>query len=223
MRLQTPAISAGVNRVMTDDSPKTTSAGLVAKIKLVLAKRQANRAFEEFQRDYGNQSEYRTRTLYAESVLVPVDKIVDDPKFTNIRLTVDSSKIADLQTSVDLEGLRTPVTVIEAASPGYYHVRAGFRRLQVVRNLGWAQVPAIVLPADTPESEEYWANILEEHQPREALRLRGWPGRQAHARQIWRLGGELRQEVRPLPRVRAPAPLVRRPTPTRSPALVAQG
>ena len=144
-----------------DNSPKTTSAGIVAKIKLALAKRQASRAFDEFQRDYGNQSEYRTRALYAESVLVPVDKIVDDPKFANFRLSADSSKIADLQTSIDLEGLRTPITVIEAASPGYYHARAGFRRLRAVRNLGWAEIPAIVLPADTPESEEYWANILE--------------------------------------------------------------
>jgi ParB/RepB/Spo0J family partition protein len=136
-------------------------ARIVARTRLVIAKKRAQETFDEYIEENGNQAEFRTSSLYAKSDLVTVEKILDDPKFTNFRRNVDPAKISDLQTSIDLEGLRTPLTLIKAATPGYYHVRAGFRRLRAVRNLGWIEVPAIVLPADTPEREEYWANIIE--------------------------------------------------------------
>jgi ParB-like chromosome segregation protein Spo0J len=40
-------------------------------------------------------------------------------------------------------------------------VRAGFRRTLAVRNLGWHDIPATILPSDMPPSEEHWINIIE--------------------------------------------------------------
>ena len=143
------------------DPELSHGARIVARARLVLAKKRAQETFDEYVEENGPQAEFQTSALYARSNLVTVDRILDDPKFTNFRRSVDPTQISNLQTSVDLEGLRAPLILIAAAVPGYFHVRAGFRRLQVVRNLGWAEVPAIVLPADTPESGEYWANIIE--------------------------------------------------------------
>ena len=139
----------------------STHKKLVARARLRLAKNKATLAFEQFQKDEGPQAEYQTRTFYSQSELVEVAKISEDPRFQNFRTSVDLARLSDLQTSIDLEGLRSPIVVIESMPPGHYYIRAGFRRLQAIRNLNWEQVPAIVLPADTPESEEYWANILE--------------------------------------------------------------
>lgn len=134
---------------------------LLARAKLTLAKRRAATTFEKFQREAGPQAEYQTRALYARSEPVEVDKILEDPNFTNFRTCLDPATLTDLETSISLNGLRVPIVVVEAASPGYYHVRAGFRRTSAVRHLGWKTIPAVVLPADTPESEEYWTNIIE--------------------------------------------------------------
>jgi ParB/RepB/Spo0J family partition protein len=134
---------------------------IVARSKLVLAKRRAASAFERFQRETGPQAEYQTNALYARSRPIDVDKIVDDPDFSNFRTYIDPSTLADLETNIELNGLRVPIVVVEAASPGYFHVRAGFRRTSAVRHLGWKMIPAVVLPSDTPESEEYWTNIVE--------------------------------------------------------------
>jgi ParB/RepB/Spo0J family partition protein len=134
---------------------------LAARGRLALAKKQSEATFEHFQKEFGPQAEHHTASLYSETSLVPLDKIIEDPKFQNFRQKIDPVKLADLQTSIELDGLRVPVTVIQAAAPGFFHVRAGFRRTQAVRNLGWEKIPAIVLPADMPRSEEYWVNILE--------------------------------------------------------------
>jgi ParB/RepB/Spo0J family partition protein len=143
-----------------DDQP-TVIGRVTARARLVLAKRQSELTFRQFQEENGPQAELHTHHLYSETFPVPLAKIVEDPTFRNFRLRIDPVKLADLQTSIELEGLRVPVTVIQAAVPGYYHVRAGFRRTAAVRNLGWREIPAIVLPADMPRSEECWVNILE--------------------------------------------------------------
>ena len=134
---------------------------IIARSRLALAKRESEEAYERFQRAAGPQAEHTTKNLYAESRMIPVDRIIDDPEFKNFRQRIDPVKLADLQTSIELDGLRIPITVIEAQAPGYFHTRAGFRRTAAVRNLGWTEIPAIVLPADMPRSEEYWVNILE--------------------------------------------------------------
>jgi len=136
------------------------SSRLVARAKLTLAKRQAETVFDKW-KESGPHAELHTQYLYGQSELIEVARILDDKTFTNFRTSVDPTKLAELQTSIDLEGLRTPITVVESLPPGHYYVRAGFRRTQAVRNLGWEKIPAVVLPADTPRSEEYWTNILE--------------------------------------------------------------
>lgn len=145
-----------------DDAPQpSASSTIVSRVRLVLAKKRAELAFEKFQHHSGPQAEYQTQELYGQSTLIEVAKIVDDPNFVNIRATIDPVKLIDLATSIDLEGLRSPIVVVETMPTGRYHVRAGFRRTLAVRRLSWTLIPAHVLPFDTPESEEYWANILE--------------------------------------------------------------
>lgn len=140
-----------------EDSP---SARLVARARLALAKRQSESVFERW-RQAGPQAEQHTKNLYSTSELIEVGRIVEDKDFVNFRANIDPIRLAELQTSIELEGLRTPITVACTMPPGRYYVRAGFRRIAAVRNLGWKEIPAIVLPADTPKSEEYWTNIIE--------------------------------------------------------------
>ena len=141
-------------------SGESVIARLVAKAKLTVAKHQSDVVFKQWQED-GPHAELHTKVLYSQSVLIRVGAILDDKSFLNFRTTIDPVKLAELQTSIELEGLRTPIIVVATMPPGHYYVRAGFRRTLAVRNLGWEEIPAVVLPADTPRSEEYWTNILE--------------------------------------------------------------
>jgi ParB/RepB/Spo0J family partition protein len=146
---------------MPQDPPsESTSSRLVAGARLALAKRQAENIFKKW-KQAGPQAEAHTKALYSSSELIEVERIVDDKTFINFRTSIDPIKLGELQTSIELEGLRTPITVVETMPPGHYHVRAGFRRTIAVRNLGWKEIPAVVLPSDTPKSEEYWTNIIE--------------------------------------------------------------
>lgn len=133
---------------------------LVARAKVHLAKRQAQQVYDKFVEQSGPQGEYHSK-LYATTELIAVAAILDDPEFTNFRRSMDPQKLAELQESIQLEGLKVPIVVVQSPIQGYYHVRAGFRRITAIKNLTWDSVPAIVLPSDTPESEEYWINIIE--------------------------------------------------------------
>ena len=150
---------------MVDESPPPPKVSmttvLASRAKLALAKRRAQVAFDAFERENGPQAEYHTKALYGSSELIDVRLIIDDPTFTNFRQVVDEDKLAELRTSIELSGLRNPIVVVLSMPPGNYHVRAGFRRVAAVKKLGWEKIPAIVLPADTPQSEEYWTNIIE--------------------------------------------------------------
>ena len=139
---------------------ESTLSRLANRARLKIAKRQSETLFEKW-KESGPQAELHTKALYSSSELIEVDRILDDKSFVNFRSSIDPVKLAELQTSIDLEGLRTPITVVATMPPGHYYVRAGFRRTLAVRNLGWKEIPAVVLPADTPRSEEYWTNILE--------------------------------------------------------------
>jgi ParB/RepB/Spo0J family partition protein len=133
---------------------------IVARAKIHIAKREAQKAYETFVEQSGLQSEYHTK-LYTKSRLIAVAAILDDPDFTNFRRTIDLNRLAELQESIQLEGLKLPIVVVKSPIEGYYHVRAGFRRVMAIRNLNWESIPAIVLPPDTPVLEEYWINIIE--------------------------------------------------------------
>lgn len=148
----------------TDDDPNSfppVRSRLAAKARLHLAKRDAEKSLRDFEKENGPRAEYHTTILYGQSEPIPVANIIDDPDFNNTRLHIDETGLANLQDSIASEGLKIPIIVVGAASPGYYYVRAGFRRTMAVRNLGWNKVPAIVLPSDMPSSEEHWINIIE--------------------------------------------------------------
>lgn len=134
---------------------------LVSHARLTLAKHDAARVFADYQRREGPQAELQTKILYSCIELIQVDKIIEDKHFTNFRTNIDPDNLDILKTSISLEGLRVPIVVVATMPEGHYHVRAGFRRTMAIRQLGWTEIPAIVLPSDTPESEEYWTNIIE--------------------------------------------------------------
>ncbi len=134
---------------------------LVARAQVAINKRTTQRRIERSIALHGPQGESSTAASFAETQLIELDHILDDPGFKNFRLTMNPASLDELKTSIDLEGLKVPIVVVEATHPGRFHVRAGFRRTLAVRHLGWKAIPAIVLPLDTPEAEEYWVNIIE--------------------------------------------------------------
>jgi ParB/RepB/Spo0J family partition protein len=113
-------------------------------------------------RKNGPQGEARSAVLAENVQRVQLDMILDDPEFKNCRLSLDGEKLRELAESMKLEGLKVPITVIQAPGekPGFF-VRAGFRRTIAAMRLGWREIPAIVLPKDTPLVEEHWTNIIE--------------------------------------------------------------
>lgn len=102
-------------------------------------------------------------------LLIELALIKDDPTFVNTRVhedalrpelhTNEGQKLEDLEASMRDEGLKVPIVVVEG--PRCYFLRAGFRRTKIARKLCWKKIPAIVFPADTPQKDEYWINILE--------------------------------------------------------------
>jgi ParB/RepB/Spo0J family partition protein len=127
-----------------------------------LDKRRTELRHEGEVRRNGPQGEARSAVLAENVQMVHLDMILDDPEFKNFRLNLDEEKLRELAESMKLEGLKVPITVIQA--PGEklgFFVRAGFRRTIVAIRLGWQTIPAIVLPEDTPLVEEHWTNIIE--------------------------------------------------------------
>ena len=127
-----------------------------------LDKRRTELRHEGEVRRNGPQGEARSAVLAENVQMVHLDMILDDPEFKNFRLNVDEEKLRELAESMKLEGLKVPITVIQAPGekPGFF-VRAGFRRTIAAMRLGWREIPAIVLPKDTPLVEEHWTNIIE--------------------------------------------------------------
>jgi ParB/RepB/Spo0J family partition protein len=110
----------------------------------------------------GPRGEKRSAVITQRVELVWLKDIIDDPNFVNLRLKADEEELGGLSESMKHEGLKVPVTVISVGEGAkQFYVRAGFRRTSVARRLGWGQIPAIILPHNTPTVEEYWTNILE--------------------------------------------------------------
>lgn len=90
---------------------------------------------------------------------VPLESIVDDPRFTNLRLDPTDEEMTALAESMRVEGLKVPIEIIPSGKA--FCVRCGFRRTRAARLLRWTTIPAIILAADTPVIDEYWTNIIE--------------------------------------------------------------
>lgn len=134
---------------------------LAARAQAALDKRAAQHRIDVLTALTGPQGENCTAANFSETRLIELDRILDDPTFKNSRLTMDPVSLTELTNSINLEGLKVPIVVVTAPKPEYFHIRAGFRRTLAVRHLGWRTIPAIVLPLDTPEAQEYWINIIE--------------------------------------------------------------
>lgn len=110
----------------------------------------------------GPQGEKRSEFSNQCLELVNVDLIREDPTFQNLRQVTNDDDMLELTESIKFEGLKVPIKIIEGnRDREYFFVRAGFRRLKVVQLLKWKKIPAIILPYNTPEKEEYWTNIIE--------------------------------------------------------------
>ena len=134
---------------------------ILRKSQALLNKRRAELYLDSRERKNGPQGEMRSAVLQ-QLELIPIELILEDPNFKNVRLEVDKEALAQLSESIKHEGLKIPITVIPSpdGNPNFY-VRAGFRRLRVIKALKWKNVPAIILPLDTPVIEEHWINIIE--------------------------------------------------------------
>lgn len=110
----------------------------------------------------GPLGEKRSAELAQRVELVELKCILDDPNFSNLRLKAEEEELNELSESMRHEGLKVPITLISIfEGSSEFYLRAGFRRTTVARRLGWKQIPAIILPHNTPAIEEYWTNIIE--------------------------------------------------------------
>jgi ParB/RepB/Spo0J family partition protein len=127
-----------------------------------LDKRRAELRNGARERLLGPQGEQRSEAIAKRVELVPLNRVKDDPNFQNVRLRVNEEEMEQLVMSMNREGLKVPVELVETTdSPPWYHVRAGFRRTEAAQKLRWRRIPAIILPANTPIVDEYWTNIIE--------------------------------------------------------------
>lgn len=131
--------------------------------RLRLAKRREELRLQSLSaKSEGSLGESRSEAITKRLEMVPLDRIHDDPNFTNLRLFTDPDDLKRLSDSMKQEGLKIPITVIATSPDGNdFYVRAGFRRIKVARSLEWSAIPAIILPHNTPQVEEYWTNVIE--------------------------------------------------------------
>lgn len=142
--------------------PEAYAKFLLSKLEIRVAKQRESLAWRANAAMHGPQGEKLSSIIVQRVEWVPLRHIFDDPTFTNVRLDVDEEKLGWLVESMRHEGLKVPITVIAITDDhvGFY-VRAGFRRTEAARRLGWRGIPAVILPANTPVVEEYWTNIVE--------------------------------------------------------------
>ena len=126
-----------------------------------LDKRRAEMRLRAQVSELGPLGESRSADLIKRVEMVPLASIAEDAHFDNFRLEADEPELEMLIESMRHEGLKVPIIVIESSEPGIFHVRAGFRRTLAAQRLNWKAIPAVILPRDTPEVEEYWTNIIE--------------------------------------------------------------
>ena len=134
-----------------------------------LAKRKAELQQDLDVRQHGPQGEKKSAAITQKIMLLPLDQIVAESKFGNIRLDATSEEMSQLIESMRYEGIKVPITVIPAPdNDNLYYIRSGFRRVEAALDLKWQVIPAIILPKNTPEKDEYWTNIIE-NSARQAL------------------------------------------------------
>lgn len=134
---------------------------LVAGARSRLAKRRSAVLRKDLERRVGFQGEKLSEDVVSRAALIPLDLIVEDPDFENLRLPPTDEEVDPLAESMRREGIKVPVELVPAPDEVHFFLRAGFRRVASARKLGWETVPALVLPADIPLVDEYWTNVIE--------------------------------------------------------------
>ena len=77
---------------------------------------------------------------------LPVRAIAPNP--FQPRRTFDPGDLAELASSIEVNGLLQPILVRRSASGRTYDLVAGERRLRAVKQLGWTEIPALVREVD---------------------------------------------------------------------------
>lgn len=77
---------------------------------------------------------------------LPVRAIAPNP--FQPRRTFDPDDLAELASSIEVNGLLQPILVRRSASGRTYDLVAGERRLRAVKQLGWTEIPALVRDVD---------------------------------------------------------------------------
>jgi ParB/RepB/Spo0J family partition protein len=111
-------------------------------------------------RRLGPQGESRSHSIADWTHPIPIEKIAIETDFKNIKSKPTEEEILLIARSMTDEGIKIPITVAEGPN-GTYFLRAGFRRVEAARRLGWTFIPATVLPLNTPLITERWTNIIE--------------------------------------------------------------
>ena len=155
-----PGIPGLLNFDVLKKSRQTGPRPTVSRGKVLAAKRLVFIHDRYNTEMHGPQGEKKTQDIELWSQPLPLEQIVADTDFKNIRLDPEKDEIERLSQSMTSQGIKIPITVVEGGD-GNYHLRAGFRRVKAARHLGWTFLPSIVMPLNTPEVSEYWANIIE--------------------------------------------------------------
>jgi len=102
--------------------------------------------------------------------IVALERIKEDPNFINTRVQEDVHRpdlsategqgTESLESSMKDDGLKVPI-IVEEGPERVLWLRGGWRRWRRAVTLGWKTIPAVVMPANTPKIDAYWANILE--------------------------------------------------------------
>jgi hypothetical protein len=75
-------------------------------------------------------------------------------------ITTDNNSEA-LQKSISRVGLLNLPYLLFVPSRGYYRIVCGFRRIQVLKALGWHQVPARIIPEDSDAKESFLMSVYD--------------------------------------------------------------
>jgi len=89
--------------------------------------------------------------LYPQELLA-IEKIIDDGKNPRLASKRDVERFDNLVGSVWMDGVKQPILVYPEG--GKYHLVFGNRRLAAAREVGWKQMPAMVMDHVPAESEK---------------------------------------------------------------------
>ncbi|MBU0780049.1 MAG: ParB N-terminal domain-containing protein, partial [Alphaproteobacteria bacterium] len=79
------------------------------------------------------------------------------------------ARVEALKQDIDCNGLTSPILVVQQGQK--YRLVAGLHRLTAIRSLRWAEIPASVLPEDTPAADLRFIEVMENVNREELTKL----------------------------------------------------